>query len=93
MTIKALIDALNNLTLGEFDTLVGRVGELRAETAHRGLDEITTILDEAMERLRLADVRGFRKKVQHAVSRLGHVRERREPSLTAGPRAPRRPRS
>jgi len=75
MDIKGLIDVLNNLTVGELATLRSRLAEVREEVAARGLDEIVAILDEARARLDALDVKGFRKKVQHAVSRLGHVRD------------------
>jgi hypothetical protein len=75
MTVKALIDALNNLTIGEFGALEQRVRELGDEAGALGLEEAAKILGESLERLREGDPRGFRKKIQHAVSRLGHARE------------------
>ncbi len=75
MDKKALIDVLNNLTIGELGTLRSRLAEVRETVAEKGLDEIAEILDEARARLDALDIKGFRKKVQHAVSRLGHVRE------------------
>ncbi len=79
MDKKALIDVLNNLTIGELGTLRSRLAEVRNVVAGKGLDEIVTILDEARARLDALDIRGFRKKIQHAVSRLGHVREETAP--------------
>ena len=73
MNVRSLIQVLNNLTVGEFSRLEGRVREARDETRRQGLDEITAILDEALVLLRSGDVKGFRRKVQHAVSRLGHA--------------------
>ncbi len=75
MTIRALIEILNNLTTGEVGRLSARVGEVRDEARRMGLAEVAGLLDEALAQLAVCDLRGFRKKVQHAVSRLGHVRE------------------
>lgn len=74
MDKKALIDTLNNLTSGELSRLEERLAELRAECQSQGLEEVREILGEAQRLLRSGDVKGFRKKVQHAVSRLGHLR-------------------
>jgi hypothetical protein len=74
MDKKALIDTLNNLTTGELSRLNSRLEELRAETERQGLDEVPRILGEARRLLHAGDIKGFRKKVQHAVSRLGHLR-------------------
>ncbi len=74
MEIRAIIDVLNNLTTGEFSRLHDRVREAREACAERGLEEVALILDAGLECLSLGDLKGFRKKVQHAVSRLGHAR-------------------
>ncbi|RMG48794.1 MAG: hypothetical protein D6718_01050 [Acidobacteria bacterium] len=79
MKVRALIDTLNNLTVGELGTLASRVGEVRSEAAKMGLDEVAAILDEALGCLDRCDLKGFRKKIQHAVSRLGHVKEKDRP--------------
>ncbi len=75
MTIRALIEILNNLTTGEVGRLAARVGEVRDEARRLGLAEIAALLDEALARLAAGDLKAFRRTVQHAVSRLGHVRE------------------
>ncbi len=75
MTIKALIEVLNNLTAGELSRLSATLAEVRAEVRALGLDEIGAILDEAVAALDACDLKLFRRKLQHAVSRLGHVRE------------------
>lgn len=75
MNKKALIDTLNSLTVGQFSTIQSRLDEVRETTHAAGLDEIAAILDEARAALDGFDLKGFRKKVQHAVSRLGHLRD------------------
>jgi hypothetical protein len=74
MDKKALIDTLNNLTTGELSQLEARLEEVRAESERQRLEEIPEILAEAQSQLRSGDIKSFRKKVQHAVSRLGHLR-------------------
>ncbi len=85
MNKKALIDTLNNLNVGELATLERRLAEVRREVAEQGLDEITTILGEAQDQLDACDLKAFRKKLQHAVSRLGHVRPGERPLATKLP--------
>jgi hypothetical protein len=74
MEIRAIIDVLNNLTTGEFSRLEARVREARDACDERGLEEVVLILEAGLESLALGDLKGFRKKVQRAVSRLGHAR-------------------
>lgn len=73
MSVKTIIDVLNNLTFGEISRLRGRVQEARAETAALGHGEIALALDEALALLETGDLKGFRKKIQNVVSRLGHA--------------------
>ena len=74
MEVRAIIDVLNNLTTGEYSRLHTRVREARDACEKRGLEEVALILEAGLESLDLGDLKGFRKKVQHAVSRLGHAR-------------------
>ncbi|UCF68272.1 MAG: hypothetical protein JSV80_02925 [Acidobacteriota bacterium] len=77
MSIKSLIAALNSLSVGELSTLEGRLRQAREQSAQLGLSEVEQILAEASQRLDASDLKGFRKRIHHAVSRLGHVREQR----------------
>jgi len=74
MHVKGMIEALNSLSVGEISALRRRVLEVREHAARQELSEITAILDEALEHLSACDLKAFRRKVAHAVSRLGHVR-------------------
>lgn len=74
MTIKAVIETLNTLTTGELTQLHVRVAEARDRIQELGHADIAALLDEALGLLKAFDVKGFRKKVQHAVSRLGHIK-------------------
>lgn len=73
MTTKALIDVLNNLTSGELSRLSVRLADVRAAARDMGLDEVVALLDEATAALDASDLKTFRRKIQHAVSRLGHA--------------------
>ena len=75
MTIRGLIEVLNNLTAGELSRLHARVAEVRAEAERLDLAEVVAILDDARDALDAGDLKTFRRKIHHAVSRLGHVRE------------------
>ncbi len=88
MNKKALIDALNSLRFGELARLSSRLDEVRGQVRAAGHEEIAVILDRAAERLAAFDVKEFRRGVQHAVSRLGHVKE--ESSRPLAPRLPSR---
>ncbi|MBP7146930.1 MAG: hypothetical protein KBD01_05250 [Acidobacteria bacterium] len=74
MSVRGIIEALNNLTIGEISSLGRRMDEIRDEVREIGLAEVSAILDQAMESLAVGDLKAFRKRVQHAVSRLGHAR-------------------
>lgn len=69
-----MIEVLNSLSVGELSSLRRKVEEVREGADQQGLTEITAILDEALAHLAAGDLRTFRRKVAHAVSRLGHVR-------------------
>lgn len=75
MNEKALIEALNSLGVGEISRLEARLAEVRKQVREAGHEAIAEILDQAAERLAAWDLKGFRKSVHHAVSRLGHVKE------------------
>lgn len=82
MRTRALIETLNNLSFGELGTVTRRVGEVRDEADQLELDEIVAILDEALRALGEGDLKLFRKRLNHAVSRLGHAKVREsEPAV------------
>lgn len=74
MSKRALIEALNSITIGDLETMSRKVKTIRETAADAGLTEIATILDEALTCLDAADLKTFRKKTHHAVSRLGHLK-------------------
>lgn len=80
MSTRPLIEALNSLNIGDLESMARKVGETRAAAAAAGLSEIACTLDEAQAALDRADFKTFRKKIQHAVSRLGHAKTALSPA-------------
>lgn len=75
MNKKALIETLNGLVVGEFSRIQSRLVEVREQLGEAGAEEIVTILDEAKTHLDAFDLKAYRKKIQHAVSRIGHLKD------------------
>jgi hypothetical protein len=75
MHVQGMIEALNALSVGEISKLRQRVQEVRDAAARAELTEIAALLDQALDQLAACDLKAFRRKVAHAVSRLGHARE------------------
>jgi len=74
MTPAQILASLKALHLGDLDTIDARLAE--AEEACRGLPapEIAERVRGARDAIRAADTRGFRKHVEAAVSKLGHLK-------------------
>ncbi|MFQ5719091.1 MAG: hypothetical protein ACE5IK_06045 [Acidobacteriota bacterium] len=73
-TIDQAISTLNSLAIGQVDVLLRRLQEARALIKDDGAPELLEALDEAREAISAGDLPLFRKRVQHVVSRLGHLR-------------------
>ena len=69
-----LIALLNSLTLGDLDAIRAKLDEARAECASLGFDEVGAIVDDARGALVGGDVKTYRKRVETAIARLGHLR-------------------
>lgn len=74
MTTSQLIAHLNGLTVGGLDSLTARIEAAIAACRALGHEAVAPILDEARESLRQGDLKTFRKRVETAVARLGHLR-------------------
>lgn len=74
MTPTQIIALLNSLALGDLDGIRGKLDEARAGCAALGKAEIATLVGEAREALASGDLTTYRKRVETAVARLGHVR-------------------
>jgi hypothetical protein len=74
MTSTQLIALLNSLSVGDLDALRSKLEEARAQCATLGHDEVAGVVAEAREALLAGDLRTYRKRVETAVARLGHLR-------------------
>lgn len=78
MDPSQIIASLNSMSLGDLDAIEARLAE--AESACLELDsdggvpEIVDRLARARQAIGAADVREFRRNVEAAVSKLGHLR-------------------
>ncbi len=73
-TIRHAISTLNSLAMGDLERIRHRLREVGATLVTCGEAELTRMLSEAEAALGRGDVPLFRKRVQHVVSRLGHLR-------------------
>lgn len=75
MAIRQIIQTLNTLGVGELDRVLGQLDEARAELREReDLTEIAIDLQEARDAITSGDLKTYRKRLERAVSRLGHAR-------------------
>jgi hypothetical protein len=74
VTPTQLIALLNSLTFGDLDALRGKIEEAREGCVALAHAEIAALLAEAGSALATGDVKTYRKRVESAVARLGHLR-------------------
>ena len=74
MTGKQLIAFLNALTLGDLAALLQKLDQAASAAAALGHEEIATIVLEARRALEGGDVKTYRRKIETAIARLGHVK-------------------
>ena len=74
MTPSQIIASLNSLHVGDLDSIRERLTE--AEEACRALDsdDIVERIRGALDAITRADTKGFRRHVEAAVSKLGHLK-------------------
>jgi hypothetical protein len=76
MAIRRIIQTLNTLSVGELDRVLGQLDEARAELRDReDLSEIAIALQEARDAITSGDLKTYRKRIEKAVSRLGHAQQ------------------
>ena len=73
-TISRAISTLNSLGVGDVDRIRRRLCEVETVMATLGAEELVQMLTDAREALDGGDVPLFRRRVQHVVSKLGHLR-------------------
>ena len=69
-----IIASLNALYFGDLESIDARLAEAESACALLGADDVLDRLRGARTALRAADTRAFRKHVEAAVSKLGHLK-------------------
>ena len=75
MNAQQLIAFLNALTFGDLLGLASKLEQARSACAALGHGEIAEVVGEAAAALKCGDVRTYRRKLETAVARLGHVKK------------------
>ena len=73
MDAKQLIAFLNAIHVGQLDSIEAKLGEATAACERLGAHDLVESLADAKEALDGLDMKRYRKRVQHVVSRLGHL--------------------
>ncbi len=79
MNAEQLIAFLNALTFGDLGALGSKLEQARSACAALGQGEIAGVVEEARAALLSGDLRTYRRKIETAVSRLGHVKRAQAP--------------
>ena len=72
--IDRAIVTLNSLQMGDVDRILLRLEQVTEVLTDLSQEALVQSIQEAREAIRQADLPLFRKRVQHVVSRLGHLR-------------------
>jgi cobalamin biosynthesis protein CobD/CbiB len=72
--IDRAIVTLNSLQMGDVDRILVRLEQVSELLRDLSQEALVQSIQEAHEAIRQADLPLFRKRVQHVVSRLGHLR-------------------
>ena len=73
-TPSQVIALLNALTHGDLEAIRAKLAEARGACEQLGHDEVASIVAEAHGALLDGDLKTYRKKVETAVAKLGHLR-------------------
>jgi hypothetical protein len=73
-TISRAISTLNSLGVGDLDRIRRRLDEVESDLSSLGEQGLVEMLADARSALDKIDIPLFRRRVQHVVSRLGHLR-------------------
>ena len=73
-TPSQLIALLNSLSLGDLDAIRAKLDEASTACGALGRDELAAVLAEARTALSSGDLKTYRKRVETAVAKLGHLR-------------------
>ena len=73
-TPSQVIALLNALTHGDLEAIRGKLAEARGACEKLGHGEVALIVAEAHGALASGDLKMYRRKVETAVAKLGHLR-------------------
>ena len=73
-TPSQIIALLNSLSLGDLDAIRAKLEEASSACGALGREELAAVLVEARAALSTGDLKTYRKRVETAVARLGHLR-------------------
>lgn len=73
-SLDRLISTLNSIHIGELDRILSRLEGVRTGLREIHRPELEDCLDQAQRAIQHGDLGLFRKRIQHLVSRLGHLR-------------------
>jgi hypothetical protein len=73
-TPSQVIALLNALTQGDLDAIRAKLVEARGACEQLGAGDVASIVAEAQGALTGGDLKTYRKKVETAVAKLGHLR-------------------
>ena len=73
-TPSQLIALLNSLSLGDLDAIRAKLDEATSACGALGREELAGVLAEARAALCSGDLKTYRKRVETAVAKLGHLR-------------------
>jgi hypothetical protein len=73
-TPSQVIALLNALTQGDLEAIRAKLVEARGACLMLGHDDVASIVDKAQGALSGGDLKTYRKKVETAVAKLGHLR-------------------
>ncbi len=74
MDANQIINFLNAIGIGELEAILSKVEAARSACAELGHEDLVQALEEASAALKEGDVKTFRKRIELAVSRLGHLK-------------------
>lgn len=76
MAVRRLIQSLNSLGVGELPRVLRHLEEARVAVRDRkDLADVAETLAEAHAAITSGDLKTYRKRIERAVSRLGHARD------------------
>ncbi|MFQ5767262.1 MAG: hypothetical protein ACE5ID_04690 [Acidobacteriota bacterium] len=84
-TLHAVISTLNNLKMGDLDRIARHLNEVRQDLRRLELKNLAAMVQEAGEAIERGDAALFRRRIQHVVSRLGHLRSSRRRPVAPAP--------